>query len=245
MPLAMLLDIYFPPAKYLEIYPGKVPVKSVPATVPAPVTDEFAGLKRFDIQVPLALVAERKSMQLTDADGTICDYRSVALKGYLSTFVGTTAMDREGDYVEQGAFSDTIKEFANNPIMLRDHRNVTGDVVGSFTVMREDSKGLYVEAVMSDAPDVQSLRFKVAEGHLKTLSMGGLFHYKADGRGIFKVDLWEGSITPIPSNPDARFQVRALTDLEKKFLKSASTFKNFSQFLQASLQQNHAGLAAK
>jgi hypothetical protein len=60
------------------------------------------------------------------------------------------------------------------------------------------------------------IRFKVAEGVLKCLSMGGIFYYREDKRGIFKVALWEGSLTPIPANPDAIVSVRSLTDIEVK-----------------------------
>ena len=91
---------------------------------------------------------------------------------------------------------------------------------------------------------MRDTRFKVAEGHLKTLSMGGLFHYKEDGRGIFKVDLWEGSLTPIPANPDATFSVRSLTDDEKHFIKSGGAYPSYRDFLRAIYAQNRAGLAA-
>ena len=76
------------------------------------------------------------------------------------------------------------------------------------------------KALLSNAPDNISTRFNVAEGHLRTLSMGGLFHYKEDGRGIFKVDLWEGSLVSIPANPDAIVSTRSLTDDEAKAVKS-------------------------
>jgi phage head maturation protease len=68
----------------------------------------------------------------------------------------------------------------------------------------------------SPAEDMKHVRALVAEGHLRTLSMGGRFYYRNDGRGIFKVELYEGSLTPIPANPDATFSTRALTDEEMK-----------------------------
>ena len=63
---------------------------------------------------------------------------------------------------------------------------------------------------------IRGVAVKVAEGSLRTMSMGGVFHYLEDGRGIFKVSLWEGSLTPIPANQDAIFSVRELTDAEIK-----------------------------
>lgn len=188
--------------------------------VPDPVVpDEFAAVKRFDAGISLE-DAGAKSFTTVKTGDVISDYRDVTIRGYLSTFRGTTESDRQGDYVDEGAFKETIPRFKQNAVMLRDHTNLVEYLVGGFTTVREDAKGLFVEATLSNAPDVQSVRFKIAEGWLKTLSMGGLFHYKEDGRGIFKVDLWEGSLTPIPANPDARFSTRALTDDEKKSVKS-------------------------
>ena len=38
--------------------------------------------------------------------------------------------------------------------------------------------------------------------------MGGLFLYGHDGKAIEEVDLWEGSLVPVPANQDAKFSVR-------------------------------------
>jgi HK97 family phage prohead protease len=93
-----------------------------------------------------------------------------------------------------------------NPVLLADHdRN---KILGKFTVVREDDTGLYVEALMSNssAQWLRDVRFKIAEGHLRALSMGGRFYYDlADEHRITKVDLCEGSLYPVPSNPDAIF----------------------------------------
>ena len=130
---------------------------------------------------------------------SIVDYQDVTIKGYLSTFQATTPSDRDGDYVMPGAFSETIPQFMRNPVLLVNHRNAVEDLAGGFTLVKEDAKGLYVEAKLSNSPSewTKDVRFKVAEGHLRTLSMGGFFSYGEDGRGIEQVSLWEGSLTPI------------------------------------------------
>lgn len=170
-------------------------------------------LVRFDSWCDLGAPDAKKFETIKDKDGNVVDYRDVVLKGYLSTFKGTTESDRQGDYVEPGAFAETIARFLKNPVLLVNHRNGVESVAGTFTTVREDKRGLYVEARLSNSPaDAQTdVRFKVAEGALRALSMGGVFHYKEDGRGIFKVDLWEGSIVAIPANPDALFATRSLT----------------------------------
>jgi HK97 family phage prohead protease len=200
--------------------------------------DEFARVKRFDAAVDVE-PPDAKKMLVVKVDDRVVDYQNVGIAGYLSTFKGTTESDRQGDYVDEGAFRETIPKFMLNPVLLSDHRNSVGNLAGNFTSLREDKKGLRVEAMLSNSPDNIGVRFKVAEGMLKTMSMGGVFHYKEDGRGIFKVDLWEGSLVPIPANPDARFNVRALTEAERRFMKTGGSYYDF---LRAELQ-NHAGLA--
>jgi len=155
--------------------------------------------------------------EIKGGDGGVVDFKDVTIRGYLSTFQATTAADRVGDYVLPGAFKDSIPMFMTNPVLLIDHRNSVDFLAGSFTTVREDAKGLYIEATLSNAPTdhMRSIRWKVAEGHLRSLSMGGLFHYESDGRGIFRVDLAEGSLVPVPANQDALITTRALTPEEE------------------------------
>lgn len=154
----------------------------------------------------IRIVREKRTgtdSQPAERRASTVDYRDIAIAGYLSTFRNTTPADRDGDYVVSGAFKDSIARFMLNPVMLADHDKSVGSVVGRFTSMREDNKGLYIEGVLSNAPGLEDVRQLVAEGHLRTMSMGGLFYYKDDGHGIERVDLYEGSLVPIPANPDA------------------------------------------
>lgn len=157
-----------------------------------------------------------KSFTPVKTGDKVTDYQDVRIKGYLSTFGN---FDRDGEFVEPGAFIETIQKFTKSPlVMLSDHRNTTANVVGSFDTIREDTKGLYVEGQLSNAQtqEMIGLRAKVAEGHIRTLSMGGRFYYRDDKRAIFKVDLFEGSIVSIPANPLAIFSTRSLTESELK-----------------------------
>lgn len=206
-----------------------VPAASLPPPSDNRSPTDWALLKRWDASLDIA-APDAKKLEAVTKDGVVIDYRNVQLRGYLSTFKETTEADRQGDYVDPGAFTDTLKRFAANPVLLQDHRNQVDSLAGVFTEFKEDRRGLYVEAMLSNAPGLLNTRFKVAEGFLRTLSMGGLFHYKEDGRGIFKVDLWEGSLIPIPANPDARFQVRALNDVEKHYVKSMHLWTSWAQY---------------
>jgi HK97 family phage prohead protease len=179
-------------------------------------------VKRWESTLDLTAPDVKKFDSVKDEAGNVMDYRDVRIRGYLSTFKETTESDRDGDYVERGAFKETLKRFNRNPVLLIDHLNSAENIAGSFEKIEEDDKGLYIEAVLSNSQSerMKDMRAKVAEGHLKALSMGGLFHYKEDGRGIFKVDLWEGSLVAVPANQDALFSTRALTAAEVKRLES-------------------------
>lgn len=194
-------------------------------TAPPAAPDAFNGVKRFDAEFPVAISSAAKGKKsftaVKDADGVVTDYKDVTIEGYLSTFADEHNTDRQGEYVMPGAFVETIKSFmARSPVLLRDHANKCDALVGRFTSMKEDGKGLHVVAKLSDAPDVQSIRFKVAEGILTTLSIGGAWQYASDGKGITKATLFEGSLTPVPANSDAIIRTRSLTETERKFLES-------------------------
>lgn len=184
----------------LTRYKNGLAMSDAPALV-----KEWDGAAELDVKAPVPV------HQNGDKDLPVIDYKDVSISGYLSTFVGTTPSDRDGDYVMDGAFNDTLAEFKRNPVMLYDHRNSVPFLAGSFTKIGTTAQGLSVEGKLSNAPDIASVRFKVAEGHLKTMSMGGIFYYADDGRGIKMVRLFEGSLVPIPANPDAMFNVRSLS----------------------------------
>lgn len=154
------------------------------------------------------IVTKRMAVK-DEATGMILDYKDVTINGYLSTFENYTKADRDGDYVRSTAFDKSINKFSTNPMMLMDHVNDLDHVAGSFTHITKDANGLAVVGSISNAPELRKIRFLVAEKHLKTLSMGGLFLYGHDGKAIDEVDLWEGSLVPVPANQDARFAVRS------------------------------------
>ena len=163
-------------------------------------------VKRWVAQAPIG--DSKKFQEITDDNGVVVDYKDVSFSGYASTNESTTAEDRIGDYLINGAFKKTIKNFMKNPVMLIDHSNSVKEIAGTYTQMKENKNGLWVEGVVSNSPDLRNVRFLVAEGHLKSLSIGGLFLYGEDGKAIEEVNLYEISLVAIPMNPDALFSVR-------------------------------------
>lgn len=183
-------------------------------------------VQAFEDIIPFEM--DSKSIILKDEKGVVEDYRDVRIAGMASTFKEITPKDREGDYVIQGAFNRTLKQFMQNPVMLRDHKNDTDSLVGSYTKVEIRDSGLYVEGMLSNAPAAKSIRFLVAEKHLKAFSMGGFFQYGKDAKGIEEVELFEISLTPIPMNPDSLFQVRSvgIADAVKCWKGHQKTFKH-------------------
>jgi HK97 family phage prohead protease len=194
--------------------------------IPFPKTEK-KGRKfaTFETLCDLSSQESKSFREIKDKDGQRLDFLDVSIKGYLSTWQDTTPEDRDGDYVVKGAFSDSIKSFMRNPIMLMNHSAKVEDAVGVFTVLREDGKGLYFEGMLSNSPSdrMKDVRSKVAENIIKTVSMGGRFEYGNDQRAIHKVTLFEGSLVSIPANPDALFSVRECTEAEAKQFQGVSS----------------------
>jgi HK97 family phage prohead protease len=162
--------------------------------------------KNWSTQAP---ITETKSFEsIKDENGIVLDYKDVTFKGYASTNESITKGDRIGDYLKRGAFKKTINNFMQNPVMLIDHQNSVREIAGTYTKIYEDKNGLMVEGKISNSPELKNIRFLIAEGHLKTLSIGGMFLYGEDGKSIDEVNLYEISLVAIPMNPDALFSVR-------------------------------------
>lgn len=157
-------------------------------------------------------VENTKAVEIKDADGRIIDYRDVTFDGYGSTFQGTTPADRDNDYILPGAFDKTMKEFKANPVMLTDHARSVAHMMGSYSKIGTTDRGLALTGNITNSPhpDAQHVRALVVEKHLKTLSIGGMFFYLDDYRGIEEIRLYEVSLVTVPANPDAMFNVRTL-----------------------------------
>lgn len=149
----------------------------------------------------------------------IADYVGVTFEGYGSTFVGTTPSDREGDYVMAGAFNKSLARFKRNPIMLINHQRSVDSVVGHYPKVGVNERGLALQGKVTDEPtDLgRHIRFGIMEGSLRSLSMGGLFFYLEDKKGIREVDLFEVSLVAVPANSDCTLLARSLNaDLAEK-----------------------------
>lgn len=184
-------------------------------------------VRHFQQDTPFTIDQKMVTLEDPGNKGRVLDYLNVSIEGLASTFKETTPADRDGDYVIHGAFDETLAEFKTNPVMLIDHRNSVFNLAGSYSKVGITAQGLAVRGDLTNAPDLARVRFLIAEKHLKAFSIGGLFLYAEDGRGIQKVRLWEISLVAVPANQDALFQVRSLNkdDMQKMWGGQGRKFK--------------------
>lgn len=141
----------------------------------------------------------------------------IRIDGALSSFGNT---DREGDVVMEGAFDESIKQIKKlgKLPMLKDHVADTDSQIGSFDSVKVNGGLLAVSGFISKTKQSEHIIKLIEDGHLDTLSMGGLFKFAKSGerdkkgrRYIEKVVLFEGSVVVVPANPKATFTQKSLT----------------------------------
>ena len=125
------------------------------------------------------------------------------VSGYASVFGN---VDDGGDVVEPGAFAETIAEGVGRVKILALH-NDCWLPVGRPLVLKEDTKGLYFEARISDTALGRDVKTLIRDGVLTEFSIGYdpiEFEFDATGiRHLRKVKLWEISIVTWAMNPEA------------------------------------------
>ena len=124
--------------------------------------------------------------------------------GYGSVFGN---VDDGGDIVEPGAFTKTIAEGFERVKILALH-NDSLLPIGRPLEVREDSKGLYIKAKISDTAMGRDVKVLLKDGVLNELSIGYdpvVFDYDKDSgvRHLREVKLWEVSVVTWAMNPEA------------------------------------------
>ena len=174
---------------------------------------------------------DTKSIQ-KNADGQIT----------IEGFANTADKDRVGDVVLPSAFSKTMDEYMDNPVLLYQHDwdKVIGHVV-DYKIVDDDNatkRGLWVKAVISSAKDVDDVRTKIREGSLKTFSIGyneldADYDNDSDTNIVKELELLEISVVTIPANPFSKFEAGVEeekgsvdSDLIKFLAEAVSELKN-------------------
>lgn len=132
------------------------------------------------------------------------------IKGWASDF----DPDREDEQFEPGAFDVGVKSFMEtNPVLLYNHRFGPANALclGQVEVMERrpmpnGKLGMWMEARVDHAePNTEARQVynQIKRGTMRGLSVGGKFYRRmVDGaRKIWKADIMEVSVTPVPANP--------------------------------------------
>lgn len=126
-------------------------------------------------------------------------------EGYASMFNG---VDAYGDTIIPGAYKKTIKRKAGDrPIRMR--WNHCGPVIGKWTDMAEDDKGLHVKGELTPGHSVaKDVYASMRHGAVSGMSIGYIARSareKADGgRELKEIDLIEISVVEDPADLGAR-----------------------------------------
>jgi len=117
--------------------------------------------------------------------------------------------DLGDDIVIPGAFKKSLAEKKQTgimPSMFWMHE--PGKVIGKWTKLTEDSRGLYVRGELAPTPLGDEVRTLMKMEAVSGLSIGFQIRdhdYDKDGNRLIKeVDLWEVSVVSLPMNPMAR-----------------------------------------
>ena len=119
--------------------------------------------------------------------------------------------DRYGDIPTEynRSYVYELEEYRRNPVLLMDHAQDIAHMVGSVTNIFEDEKGLYFEAEISnsDLPEIKHARQLIKEGHLKTVSIAGIWLYEdlQNPSHLTLAKIFEISLVAVPADTYAVF----------------------------------------
>lgn len=152
-----------------------------------------------------ALIA-RRERKFARMDVKMLNAAAGTFAGYASLF---GEVDLGKDRVERGAFlRSLVRRGAEGVRMLFQHD--PAEPIGTWRVIREDGRGLYVEGVLSDGVSrAREVRELIKARAVDGLSIGfQTVRAKSDPRTgirqILEADLWEISVVTFPMLPGAR-----------------------------------------
>ena len=115
-------------------------------------------------------------------------------------------VDSGGDIIEPGAFSKALAAGWERVKILALH-NDCWLPIGKPLELREDEKGLFLKAKISDTSMGKDIKILLKDGVLNELSIGYepvVFEFDQAGiRHLKEVDLWEVSVVTWAMNPEA------------------------------------------
>jgi len=134
------------------------------------------------------------------------DYSGRTLEGYASVF---GVVDLGQDIVHPGAFAKTLAERGNKLRFLWQHN--PAEPIGKILEAREDERGLYIKAIVSDTARGRDALALLRDGAISGLSIGydaiqPDYSKDANGntvRNLRQIRLWEASLVTMAMNEEA------------------------------------------
>lgn len=173
---------------------------------------------------------EHKTLRCDAAELKFDSAKAGVFAGYASVFGG---LDSYGDTIVKGAYADTLAG-RTRPVQMR--WNHFGPVIGKWTTIREDEKGLWVEGALTPGHTVAADTYALMRhGAVDGLSIGYRpvkSEQRADGvRELQQIDLVEISVVESPADLGAKISdvKAALSEIEnwkefERLLREAAPF---------------------
>lgn len=146
------------------------------------------------------------------------DLESVGEGGEFSGYAAVFGnVDSGGDVIEKGAFLKTIAEDFDRIKILSQHQDYELPI-GKPLELREDSKGLFIRAKISDTQKGRDIQTLLKDGVLNELSIGyDAVDFEYDGdthiRHLKELRLWEVSVVTWAMNELAQIdEVKSLAE---------------------------------
>lgn len=139
----------------------------------------------------------------------------------IAGYANTVDKDRQGDVVLPSAWVKGIDNYRLNPVLLFQHK--ADHPIGRVEKIRVDNRGLYVEALVSEAAEKQhNIHTLIMDNALKSFSVGfraldGKYNSETEATTITDVELLEVSVVSIPANQSSLFSVRKNFDTEDEY----------------------------
>jgi HK97 family phage prohead protease len=153
------------------------------------------------------------------------DVKNRIVTGYLSAFDNK---DLDGDVIVKGAFTKSINERKNQIFFLNQHN--WKQPHGKFSVLQEDSKGLYFESEPLIDTSYSSDALKLYDAGILNEHSIGFQTIKSDDedgvRMLKELKLYEGSNVTLGANPETPFTgfknmtLKEINDKHKLILKA-------------------------
>lgn len=156
-------------------------------------TKIYNGIKNFAIS----------DFKAAETDGKLI-ISGYANNKYIADSYGDVPTPFNRDYVYE------LKRYLKNPVILLNHNTNTNNLIGKCTEIYEDERGLFFRAELSasEFAPIKHAKTLIKEGILKTLSIGGRWHYEdaSDLNKLTLAEIYEISLVAIPADENATLQ---------------------------------------